>query len=95
VEEAAIIKRIREFSEALSRLTIPIPGHKVVGEYVPEGELSSDYSSPDESMDYLGLQIKYLIFDLEATRRENRYLLRMLENRPRPDKSEDDQTPGF
>jgi len=32
-----------------------------------------------ESLDYLRLSIKYLVFDLEATRRENRYLRKMLE----------------
>lgn len=32
-----------------------------------------------ESLDYLRLSIKYLVFDLEATRRENSYLRRMLE----------------
>ncbi len=32
-----------------------------------------------ESLDYLRLSIKYLVFDLEATRRENGLLRRMLE----------------
>lgn len=32
-----------------------------------------------ESLDYLRVAIKYLVFDLEATRRENRYLRQMLE----------------
>ena len=32
-----------------------------------------------ESLDYLRLSIKYLVFDLEATRRENSFLRRMLE----------------
>ena len=32
-----------------------------------------------ESLDYLRLAIKYLVFDLEATRRENAYLRQMLE----------------
>lgn len=32
-----------------------------------------------ESLDYLRLSIKYLVFDLEATRRENSYLRKMLE----------------
>src|SRR4051812_36062250 len=32
-----------------------------------------------ESLDYLRLSIKYLVFDLEATRRENGYLRKMLE----------------
>ena len=32
-----------------------------------------------EGLDYLRLSVKYLVFDLEATRRENAYLRRMLE----------------
>jgi hypothetical protein len=32
-----------------------------------------------ESLDYLRLSIKYLVFDLEATRRENGYLRKMLD----------------
>lgn len=32
-----------------------------------------------EALDYLRLSIKYLLFDLEATRRENQYLRKLLE----------------
>ena len=32
-----------------------------------------------ESLDYLRLSVKYLVFDLEATRRENQYLRKMLQ----------------
>ncbi|HUU98935.1 MAG TPA: transcriptional regulator [Phycisphaerae bacterium] len=35
-----------------------------------------------ESIDFLRLWIKYLLFDLEATRRENTYLRKMLEQDP-------------
>lgn len=35
-------------------------------------------SKLQESLDYLRLSVKYLVFDLEATRRENQYLRRML-----------------
>jgi peptidoglycan hydrolase CwlO-like protein len=33
-----------------------------------------------ESLDYLRLSLKYLVFDLEATRRENSYLRSLLES---------------
>lgn len=36
-------------------------------------------SNVQESLDYLRLSIKYLVFDLEATRRENGFLRKMLE----------------
>jgi hypothetical protein len=32
-----------------------------------------------DSLDYLRLSIKYVLFDLEATRRENAYLRKLLE----------------
>jgi chromosome segregation ATPase len=41
--------------------------------------LKQTMSSLQESLDYLRLSIKYLVFDLEATRRENTYLRKMLE----------------
>lgn len=41
--------------------------------------LRETVSSLQGSLDYLRLSIKYLVFDLEATRRENGYLRRMLE----------------
>lgn len=43
------------------------------------GKLKKTVGELQESMDYLRLSIKYLVFDLEATRRENGYLRKMLE----------------
>lgn len=42
-------------------------------------QLRATVSSLQESLDFLRLSIKYLVFDLEATRRENGYLRKMLE----------------
>lgn len=42
-------------------------------------ELKKTVSNLHESVDFLRLSIKYLLFDLEATRRENGYLRKMLE----------------
>jgi len=44
--------------------------------------LKQTVSSLQDSIDYLRLSIKYLLFDLEATRRENNYLRKMLEEEP-------------
>lgn len=41
--------------------------------------LRKTVSDLQESLDYLRLSIKYLVFDLEATRRENAYLRKLLE----------------
>lgn len=43
-------------------------------------KLRESVSNLQESLDHLRLSIKYLVFDLEATRRENQYLRRMLEH---------------
>jgi len=45
-------------------------------------KLKKTVNSLQENMDYLRLAIKYLLFDLEATRRENGYLRKMLEEGP-------------
>ena len=42
-------------------------------------QLRKTVTDLQESLDYLRLSIKYLMFDLEATRRENSYLRKMLE----------------
>ncbi len=43
-------------------------------------KLNKTVSSLQSSIDYLRLSIKYLLFDLEATRRENAQLRKMLED---------------
>jgi hypothetical protein len=43
-----------------------------------------------ESLDYLRLTIKYLVFDLEATRRENAYLRKLVEQANREDAAQDE-----
>ena len=42
--------------------------------------LRQTVSTLQESLDYLRLSIKYLVFDLEATRRENEYLRKLIDN---------------
>lgn len=44
-------------------------------------KLKKNVSSLQESLDYLRVSIKYLLFDLEATRRENTYLKKILEDK--------------
>jgi hypothetical protein len=44
-------------------------------------QLKRSVNSLQESLDYLRICIKYQLFDLEATRRENQYLRKLLEER--------------
>ncbi|MFQ5430455.1 MAG: hypothetical protein ACE5E1_09120 [Phycisphaerae bacterium] len=45
-------------------------------------KLKETVGNLQDSIDYLRLSIKYLLFDLEATRRENNYLRKILEEKP-------------
>ena len=48
---------------------------------VNQKEFEKSMANLQESLDYLRICIKYQVFDLEATRRENTYLRKLLENR--------------
>jgi hypothetical protein len=45
------------------------------------GRMNRAVSELQESLDYLRLSVKYLVFDLEATRRENQYLRKLLDQK--------------
>jgi len=83
--EATLTRRLTELIETIT----PSP----FASQTPEGSLQTVHpsdasqrkSSPDACLDHLRLQVKYLLFDLEATRRENRYLRQMLESRHKRD----------
>lgn len=47
-----------------------------------QDQLQQKLNNLQQSLDYLRLGIKYLIFDLEATRRENTDLRKRLEQNP-------------
>ena len=103
MNEAAIWRRIRELSEIIS--AAPLSGAKKTNPNSKDGVYQSEIlpqcQSVEEALDQLRLQTKYLLFDLEATRRENRYLRQMLDTRfqkPRDEDREDNppkwQLPG-
>ena len=85
MNEAVIRERLAELCDAITRS--PVCGNngretrKDDGTYL--GETGMGPSSVDDALNALRLQIKYLVFDLEATRRENRYLRQMLDSRPK------------
>lgn len=43
-------------------------------------KIEKDLATLQESLDYLRICIKYMVFDLEATRRENEHLRKLLES---------------
>jgi hypothetical protein len=60
-------------------------------------ELRLSVTELQESLDYLRLSVKYLVFDLEATRRENAYLRRLVEqsNQRRNEQCDQDSEDDF
>lgn len=79
------------FEEKLDELvrelgSLPDPAHQKLLEIAHQQrdnqrKLKNSLHSLQESLDYLRISVKYLMFDLEATRRENAYLKRLLEER--------------
>ncbi len=79
------------FEEKLNELIkelgpLPDPAHQKFAEIAREHrksqkKLQESLHSMQESMDYLRVCVKYLLFDLEATRRENLHLKKLLEEK--------------
>jgi len=91
MNEAALKEKLLELAQTVQAL--PAIGQAKAAS--PEGVYLSSFQPKadrvEDALDYLRLQLKYLVFDLEATRRENRYLRKMLETRPpRPPSDFDD-----
>ena len=80
MDEAILRERLDEIAKAMA-VTPPSDEPRASrGSYIPNISSSPSHSI-DQLLDYLRLRGKYLSFDLEATRRENRYLRQMLERR--------------
>ncbi|MHC4982942.1 MAG: hypothetical protein ACYTF6_07215 [Planctomycetota bacterium] len=80
MKEAEIRKRLSELSEMLRASPLGC-GSGVGSSRQPAGEPTSAEkpTTAPEALDQLRLGLTYLLFDVEATRRENRYLRQMLE----------------
>lgn len=91
MDEAAFQKKLSELVDQIEML--PQPERERLKRVAQEtqkrhDQMKASFKTLQESIDYLRLGIKYLLFDLEATRRENAYLRKMLEEDP---KRTDDQ----
>ncbi|MBT4531159.1 MAG: hypothetical protein HOC27_08130 [Phycisphaerae bacterium] len=59
-------------------------------------QIEENVSKLQDSLDYLRLSVKYMVFDLEATRRENVYLRKLVEQIRRDStRSDDDNDNNF
>ena len=88
MDEVALKKRMHELVEILSAM--PQAQKVAGGAYHPE---LPKPASNEDAFAFLQLHLKYLMFDVEATRRENRYLRQLLENRQPPPRANDDISP--
>lgn len=78
MNEAVMKEKLFELLEKIVACDNPEQGNPTSeGLYVPETGLDTE-----DVLDHLRVHIKYILFDLEASRRENRYLRQMLEMRP-------------
>ncbi len=87
MDEAMFQRRLSELVAQIG--TLPEPDRAKLSLLAEETkqrhqELKKTVSGLQESIDFLRLSIKYLLFDLEATRRENSYLRKMLEEQSGP-----------
>ncbi len=88
MKEAAIKECLKELAETLSSYEA---GGADKGDSLGIYESDAGDLAIGEYLAQLRLRMKYLVFDLEATRRENRYLRQMLDvnRRRRTDEDKD------
>ena len=82
MDEAAFEMKLNELVGEIS--AIPSPQRQKLIQLAKQTsdchkQLKHNIDRLQESLDYLRVSIKYLLFDLEATRRENGYLRKILE----------------
>ncbi|MBL7220517.1 MAG: hypothetical protein ISS69_10415 [Phycisphaerae bacterium] len=86
--EAIIKERLAELNDLLATSPFLADSNEQSGSgtYLP-GTLTANQNL-GQTIDTVRMRIRYLVFDLEATKRENQYLRQMLEIR-RPNKKDD------
>ena len=83
MDEAAFERKLNELAEEIA--SFPEPQRTKLITLVKQTgnchkKLRKSVDSLQESLDYLRISVKYLLFDLESTRRENGYLRKLLED---------------
>lgn len=87
--EGALSELLKQFGDSTD------PNHQKLADLAKQAQanhrqLQKSISTLQELLDYLRVCIKYQTFDLEATRRENQYLRKLLE-----DNSSENKEPGI
>ena len=84
MDKASLENKVNELVKELGSMNSPY--HKKLALLAQKAQdnhekLKKNVDNLQESLDYLRICIKYQLFDLEATRRENRYLKKLLEEK--------------
>ncbi len=82
MDQASLEHKLKELAEHFGPIIDTQDGKLTpLGHQPDQGQkkLRETTDTLQESLDYLRICIKYHIFDLEATRRENKYLRKLLE----------------
>jgi DNA repair protein RadC len=83
MDEAAFEKKLNELVKEIGSIPAPQRNRLIMlakQTHDCHKRLKKSVDSLQESLDYLRVSIKYMLFDLEATRRENAYLRKLLED---------------
>ena len=83
MDEAAFEKKLNELVKEIGSIPAPQRSRLIMlakQTHDCHKRLRKSVDSLQESLDYLRVSIKYMLFDLEATRRENAYLRKLLED---------------
>jgi hypothetical protein len=83
MDEVAFEHKLNELAEEIN--SVPEPQRAKLFDLVKQTgnchkRLRKSVDGLQESLDYLRVSVKYLLFDLESTRRENAYLKKLLED---------------
>ena len=81
MDEAGFENKLNELTKEIE--SVPAPQRDQLLALIKQAgkhhkQLKRSVDSLQESLDYLRVSVKYLVFDLEATRRENAYLKKLL-----------------
>ena len=84
MDEAAFESKLNELVNQID--SVPTPQRDQLITLIKQAgkrhrQLKKSVDSLQESLDYLRVSVKYLVFDLEATRRENAYLKKLLNDK--------------
>jgi hypothetical protein len=83
MDEAAFEKKLNELVKEIGSIPAPQRSRLIMlakQTHDCHKRLRKSVDSLQESLDFLRVSIKYMLFDLEATRRENAYLRKLLED---------------